>query len=145
MIKGLMLNLTKLMEDESCKTLFRSNKKRSHVEDYDGSFSRRRRLDFFSWKSIASNFSSTKSAPASKEVDFKTEAFTRMNNLELLQLYNVKTSGGFEDFPKNLAWLSWRGFPLKSLPANFCLENLAVLDLRNSSLQHVWKGHRVLL
>ncbi|XP_034204979.1 disease resistance protein RPV1-like [Prunus dulcis] len=145
MIKGLMLNLPKLMQDESCKTLFsRSNKKRSHVEDYDGSFSRRRRLDFFSWKSIASNFSSTNSAPASNEVDFKTEAFKRMNNLELLQLYNVKTSGGFEDFPKNLAWLAWRGFPLKSLPANFCLENLVVLDLRNSSLQHVWKGHRFL-
>ncbi|KAI5344496.1 hypothetical protein L3X38_012373 [Prunus dulcis] len=91
-IKGLMLNLPKLMEDESCKTLFnRSNKKRSHVEDYDGNFSRRRRLDFFSWKSIASNFSSTNSAPASNEVDFKTEAFKRMNNLELLLLYNPAT------------------------------------------------------
>ncbi|BBG97106.1 hypothetical protein Prudu_006122 [Prunus dulcis] len=104
--------------------------------DYDGSFSRRRRLDFFSWKSIASNFSSTNSAPASNEVNFKREAFKRMNNLELLQLYNANISGGFEDFPKNLACLSWRGFPLKSLPANFCLENLVVLDLRNSSLQH---------
>ncbi|VVA39488.1 PREDICTED: TMV resistance, partial [Prunus dulcis] len=144
-IKGLMLNLPKLMEDESCKTLFnRSNKKRSHVEDYDGNFSRRRRLDFFSWKSIASNFSSTNSAPASNEVNFKTEAFKRMNNLELLQLYNANIGGGFEDFPKNLACLSWRGFPLKSLSANFCLENLVILDLRNSSPQHVWKGHRFL-
>nr|XP_008375654.2 disease resistance protein RML1A-like [Malus domestica] len=144
-VKGLMLNLPVLMEDESLKPLFgKSNKKRCNVEDYEGKFSRRRRLDFFSWKSIASNFSSTNSTPASNDLKFRTDAFTMMNNLELLLLNNVSICGGFEDFPKYLTWLSWRGFPLKSIPANFCLENLVVLDLRNSSLQHVWKGTRFL-
>ncbi|CAL2244438.1 unnamed protein product [Prunus armeniaca] len=67
-----------------------------------------------------------------------------MHNLELLLLDNVKVSGGYEDFPKNLIWLSWRGCALKSIPTNFYLENLIALDLRNSSLQHVWKGTKFL-
>ncbi|XP_034206988.1 disease resistance protein RPV1-like [Prunus dulcis] len=143
-IKGLMLNIPMLIKDESSKIISSgSNRKRFHVEDYDGNCSSsRRRLGFFSWQSIS--FSSTNSFPVSNEIGFKTEAFRRMHNLELLLLDNVKISGGYEDFPKNLIWLSWRGFALKSLPTNFYLENLIVLDLRNSSLQHVWKGTRFL-
>ncbi|KAB2617025.1 TMV resistance protein N-like [Pyrus ussuriensis x Pyrus communis] len=75
---------------------------------------------------------------------FETKAFTKMLNLELLLLDNVKLSGSYEDFPKKLIWLSWRGFSLKSIPANFCMENLVVLDLRKSSLQHVWNGTKLL-
>ncbi|KAM1427564.1 hypothetical protein FF1_019721 [Malus domestica] len=75
---------------------------------------------------------------------FETKAFTKMLNLELLLLDNVKLSGSYEDFPKKLIWLSWRGFSLKSIPANFCMENLVVLDLRKSSLQHVWNGTKIL-
>lgn len=118
-----------------------SNQKRCHVEDFDGNCSRRRRLGYFSWISI--NSSSTNSTAASNEVDFKTEAFRRMHNLELLLLDNVKVSGDYEDFPKKLIWLCWQGFPLKSIPEKFYLENLVGLDLRNSTLQHVWKGTRV--
>ncbi|KAH0982040.1 hypothetical protein GBA52_009217 [Prunus armeniaca] len=143
-IKGLMLNIPMLIKDESSKiTSSGSNRKRFHVEDYDGNCSSsRRRLGFFSWQSIS--FSSTNSFPVSNEIDFKTEAFRRMHNLELLLLDNVQISGRYEDFPKNLIWLSWRGFALKSIPTNFYLENLIALDLRNSSLQHVWKGTRFL-
>ncbi|KAL6285074.1 hypothetical protein ACE6H2_009464 [Prunus campanulata] len=143
-IKGLMLNIPMLIKDESSKIISSgSNRKRFHVEDYDGNCSSsRRRLGFFSWQSIS--FSSTNSFPVSTEIGFKTEAFRRMHNLELLLLDNVKISGGYEDFPKNLVWLSWRGFALKSIPTNFYLENVIALDLRNSSLQHVWKGTRFL-
>ncbi|KAL6285071.1 hypothetical protein ACE6H2_009461 [Prunus campanulata] len=143
-IKGLMLNIPMLIKDESSKiTSGGSNRKRFHVEDYDGNCSSsRRRLGFFSWQSIS--FSSTNSFPVSNETGFKTEGFRRMHNLELLLLDNVKISGGYEDFPKNLIWLSWRGFALKSIPTIFHLENLIALDLRNSSLQHVWKGTRFL-
>ncbi|CAL8130203.1 unnamed protein product [Prunus armeniaca] len=143
-IKGLMLNIPMLIKDESSKiTSSGSNRKRFHVEDYDGNrSSSRRRLGFFSWQSIS--FSSTNSFPVSNGIGFKTEAFRRMHNLELLLLDNVKISGGYEDFPKNLIWLSWRGFALKSIPTNFYLENLIALDLRNSSLQHVWKGTKFL-
>ncbi|KAI5325540.1 hypothetical protein L3X38_034614 [Prunus dulcis] len=143
-IKGLMLNIPMLIKDESSKIISSgSNRKGFHVEDYDGNCSSsRRRLGFFSWQSISS--SSTNSFPVSNEIGFKTEAFRRMHNLELLLLDNVKISGRYEDFPKILIWLSWRGFALKSIPTNFSLENLIALDLRNSILQHVWKGTRFL-
>ncbi|XP_048430324.1 disease resistance protein RPV1-like isoform X2 [Pyrus x bretschneideri] len=135
-VKGLMLNL-------ACKrTLVVSDKQRCHVEDYDENSSRRSGLGFFSWKPIS--FSSTNSASASNEIDFKPEAFRRMHNLELLMLNNVNIRGSYEEFPKSLICLSWRGFHLKSVPENFCLENLVVLDMRNSSLQHVWNGIRFL-
>ncbi|VVA21175.1 PREDICTED: TMV resistance N [Prunus dulcis] len=136
-IKGLMLNLP------SEAIFSTSNQNRCHVEDFDGNCSRRRRLGYFSCISI--NYSSTNSTAASNEVDFKAEAFRRMHNLELLLLDDVKVSGDYEDFPKKLIWLCWRGFPLKSIPEKFYLENLVGLDLRNSSLQHVWKGNRFLL
>ncbi|CAN6679008.1 unnamed protein product [Malus baccata var. baccata] len=95
-------------------------------------------------KGLMLNFPSTESSPVLNEVGFETKAFTEMLNLELLLLDNVKLSGSYEDFPKNLIWLSWRGFSLKSIPANFCMEHLVVLDLRKSSLQHVWKGTKIL-
>jgi hypothetical protein len=130
-----------LMEGTSSQATFRSNKKRCHAEEYDGKYSRRRRLSLFSWKSMY--LSSKNSAPASIEADFITEAFRRMQSLELLLLKNVKLSGGYENFPKRLTWLSWLGFPLKSIPANFYLGNLVVLELQNSSLQLAWKGTKV--
>ncbi|XP_048430339.1 disease resistance protein RPV1-like isoform X2 [Pyrus x bretschneideri] len=135
-IKGLMLNLA------SKTTFVGCHKKRCHDEDYDGNCSRRRRLSFFAWKPIS--FSSTNSASASNETDFEAEAFRRMHNLELLMLNNVNVRGSYEEFPKSLICLSWRGFHLKSVPENFYLENLVVLDMRNSSLQHVWSGIRFL-
>ncbi|XP_048439065.1 disease resistance protein RPV1-like [Pyrus x bretschneideri] len=94
-------------------------------------------------KGLMLHFLPTDSSPTN-EVGFKTKAFTEMLNLELLLLDNVKLSGSYEDFPKNLIWLSWRGFSLKSIPSNFCMEHLVVLDLRNSSLQHIWKGTKIL-
>ncbi|KAM1413481.1 hypothetical protein ACFXTO_026073 [Malus domestica] len=135
-IKGLMLNLA------SKETLVGSDKKRCHVEDYDGNCSRRRRLDFFSWKPVS--FSSKNSASASNEIDFNAEAFRRMHNLEILMLNNVNDRGSYEEFSKNLVCLSWRGFQLKSIPGNLYLGNLVALDMRNSSLQYVWNGTRFL-
>ncbi|XP_068303771.1 disease resistance protein RPV1-like [Pyrus communis] len=135
-IKGLMLNLASKGSFVGC------HKKRCNDEDYDGNCSRRRRLSFFAWKPIS--FSSTNSASASNETDFEAEAFRRMHNLELLMLNNVNVRGSYEEFPKSLICLSWRGFHLKSVPENFYLENLVVLDMRNSSLQHVWNGIRFL-
>ncbi|TQD79623.1 hypothetical protein C1H46_034800 [Malus baccata] len=136
-IKGVMLNLARK------RTFVGSDKKRCHVEDYDGNCSRRRRVGFFSWKPIS--FSSTNSASASNEIDFKSEAFRRMHNLEILILNNINVRGSYKEFSKKLVCLSWRGFHLKSIPENFYLENIVVLDIQHSSLQHVWKGTRFLL
>ncbi|KAB2596461.1 TMV resistance protein N-like [Pyrus ussuriensis x Pyrus communis] len=76
------------------------------------------------------------------------EAFVRMTQLRLL-----KISRGFvfkdEYFKQhlfgslkllNLRYLSWLGFPLKSLPSNFQFENLVELDMRNSFIDRLWEG-----
>ncbi|KAM5563289.1 hypothetical protein ABKV19_018111 [Rosa sericea] len=135
-IKGLLLNHSMLMDGMSSKAIL--NNKRGHAEESDGNCSRRRRLSFFSWQSI--NYSSTNLASISSVADFKTEAFKKMPNLQLLLLNNVKVSGGYGEFPKTLIWLSWQGFPMKSIPADFCLKNLVALELKHSILQLVWKG-----
>lgn len=97
------------------------------------------------------------------------EGFATMRNLKLLHLNNVKfnrghkkfarslrwvwryasplnaklNGGGYKSFPTRLIWLSWHGFPLQFIPNVFSLEELVVLDMRNSSLQYVWKGPKV--
>ncbi|KAK8714402.1 hypothetical protein V6N13_149594 [Hibiscus sabdariffa] len=69
----------------------------------------------------------------------ETEAFEKMQRLQLLQLDHVKLKGDFKDFPKSLIWLRWHGFPMQSLPADFDIRRLVALDMRYSNLKRVWK------
>ncbi|XP_050230104.1 disease resistance protein RPV1-like isoform X2 [Mercurialis annua] len=80
----------------------------------------------------------------SKELVLKTEAFAKMQRLKLLRLSNAKLEGSYEDFPKTLISLSWRGFSLNSLPTNLYLEKLTVLDMRYSNLTYLWRKTRSL-
>ncbi|XWS65096.1 hypothetical protein CRYUN_Cryun05aG0061500 [Craigia yunnanensis] len=54
------------------------------------------------------------------------------------------TARDLKDFPKGLIWLRWHGFPLQSLPTDFDIKRLVVLDMRNNSLKHVWKDTKIL-
>ncbi|KAM7480808.1 hypothetical protein LguiB_005391 [Lonicera macranthoides] len=67
------------------------------------------------------------------------DAFKELRHLRLLRLSHVKLFGSYAVFPKELRWLYWRGLNLKSLPNEFQLENIVSLDIRNSSLERVWK------
>lgn len=115
-IEGLIFNLPMLKEDTTGRTIF-------------------------SWNPVDTAF--RKSSSVSNERDLHTDAFVKMQKLRLLQLSYVRLTGGYEDFPEELKWLCWRGFHLTSMPTNFPLENLVALDMRNSSLKHVWKGNKV--
>ncbi|KAM7474259.1 hypothetical protein LguiB_021502 [Lonicera macranthoides] len=66
------------------------------------------------------------------DVNLKTNAFKNMRKLRLLKLNYVQLAGSYEKFPKALEWLSWHGFPLKSIPIEFPLKNLVALDLSHS-------------
>lgn len=79
----------------------------------------------------------------SKDVDMETQAFAKMNRLKLLQLDYVRLKGGFKDFPKRLRWLRWHGFCMQSFPVDFEINELVVLDMRNSKLKQVWKDTEV--
>ncbi|KAL1109637.1 hypothetical protein V6Z11_D03G191000 [Gossypium hirsutum] len=75
----------------------------------------------------------------SNDVDMETQAFAKMKRLKLLQLDYVRLKGDFKDFPKRLRWLRWHGFCMQSFPVDFDINELVVLDMRNSKLKQVWK------
>ncbi|XP_016649880.1 PREDICTED: TMV resistance protein N-like isoform X2 [Prunus mume] len=80
----------------------------------------------------------------SNKVVLETNAFTRMVKLRLLQLSYVQLNGDYEEFPKGLRWLYWLEFPLDSIPSDFRLESLVVLEMHDSSLRKIWKGTKFL-
>ncbi|KAL7205655.1 hypothetical protein ACSBR2_018559 [Camellia fascicularis] len=147
-IEGLSLNINASNKDKSSRMV--GNAKRRNSGDlhdistmfYEGHPSKRRRLSFFSSFPIYSAL--RESFATSKEVDIQADAFSRMCELRLLQLYNVRLTGHYEKFPKKLRWLYWRGCPLKYIPNEFPLESLVALDMRYSRLEQVWRGTKLL-
>ncbi|XVE84670.1 hypothetical protein DITRI_Ditri17bG0031800 [Diplodiscus trichospermus] len=82
---------------------------------------------------------------AREDVFVSTEAFAKMVNLRLLKINSVHLcTGCYEKFSKELRWLCWHRCPLKVLPPNLDLGNLAVLDMRFSNVKKVWKETKIL-
>ncbi|XP_042479831.1 disease resistance protein RPV1-like [Macadamia integrifolia] len=67
-----------------------------------------------------------------------------MDRMRLLQLNYVHLRGGYEHLFKKLRWLCWHGFPLNSIPTNFNMEKLVVLDMQHSHIKEVWEEIKVL-
>ncbi|XP_015169445.1 TMV resistance protein N-like isoform X1 [Solanum tuberosum] len=130
-IEGLFFDMNMVKEDQS----------------FMGSSSSGRKWLFTEVKSYRFGFSRHPNKFSSKtlnELELGTNLFTIMNKLRLLQINYTHLNGAYKDFPKNLRWLYWRGFPLKCVPNDFPLESLSVLDMRNSCLERLWEGRRVL-
>ena len=94
-------------------------------------------FSFFSGQTVFTDVGS------SDEVYLRTNAFKEMKMLRLLQLNYAQIYGCYENFPKNLVCLCWRGFPLKFIPLELPVENLVVFDLSYSKLEQVWKKAKV--
>jgi hypothetical protein len=73
----------------------------------------------------------------------KTEAFTNMKRLRLLQINDVHLEGSYEHLPRELIWLCWHKCPLEFLPRNFHLKSLVVLDMQYSNVKQVWEKNMV--
>ncbi|KAK4339838.1 hypothetical protein RND71_041300 [Anisodus tanguticus] len=130
-IEGLSFDMNMVKEDQS----------------FMGSSSSGRKWLFTEVKSYRFGFSRHPikfSSKTTNEIKLRTDTFTVMNKLRLLQINYTHLYGAYKDFPKSLRWLYWRGFPLKCIPNDFPLESLAVLDMRNSCLERLWDGRRVL-
>ncbi|XP_048422838.1 disease resistance protein RPV1-like [Pyrus x bretschneideri] len=78
------------------------------------------------------------------ETILETNAFEKMPNLQLLHLSHVRLDGCYADFPTGLRWLCWFQFLLDSIPIDFPLGCLVVLEMQYSSLRQVWKGTKFL-
>ncbi|XP_050233434.1 disease resistance-like protein DSC1 isoform X2 [Mercurialis annua] len=85
------------------------------------------------------------------------KAFSRMTNLRLLKFYkqnwdvqNFLESGLLEYheskflhyLPNTLNLLHWEGYPYKSLPSNFSMENLVELKITWCSITQLWDGDK---
>ncbi|XP_059653200.1 disease resistance protein RPV1-like [Cornus florida] len=148
-IEGLILNLNVPREDRSTKEFHGlDNANRHHSEGFfdkstlhSKSNALKQRLGLFSWVPI--NSATVGSHSTSDEVELQTDAFSSMRKLRLLHLNYTNLAGDYEEFPRKLRWLCWRGFPLESIPNCFPIESVVALDMRNSSLKQVWTGNKV--
>ncbi|GFY95026.1 disease resistance protein (TIR-NBS-LRR class) family [Actinidia rufa] len=144
-IEGLIVDMRLLKKDESPLDVFDINRKRRFEEVINKSSLsnvwnsvKRYRLGIFYCQLLGT-------APGiSNPVVLETDAFSRMRKLKLLQLYHVHMSGSYEKFPKGVRWLCWHGFDFKSIPSDFPLESLVVLDMRYSRLINVFSETKFL-
>ncbi|KAI5344948.1 hypothetical protein L3X38_012825 [Prunus dulcis] len=80
----------------------------------------------------------------SNEKVLETNAFSRMRELKLLHLSHVQLNGSYAEFCTGLRWLCWTKFPLDSIPVDFPLESVIILEMQYSSLRQVFKGTKYL-
>ncbi|KAG5223894.1 TMV resistance protein [Salix suchowensis] len=76
---------------------------------------------------------------------FSTKSFTKMRRLQLLQITGaVHLVGSYSLLPRELIWLYWPKCPLKSLPSDFHLSELVMLDMQGSKVRKLWKVTKIL-
>ncbi|XP_020414267.1 protein SUPPRESSOR OF npr1-1, CONSTITUTIVE 1-like [Prunus persica] len=80
----------------------------------------------------------------SNEKVLETNAFSRMRELKLLHLSHVQLNGSYAEFCTGLIWLCWTKFPLDSIPVDFPLESVIILEMQYSGLRQVFKGTKYL-
>ncbi|KAK8473258.1 hypothetical protein PHAVU_001G093900 [Phaseolus vulgaris] len=76
------------------------------------------------------------------------DSLAKMTNMRFLRIhrrkwgcrFSVHLPDGIESLPNKLRYLEWEGFCLKSLPSNFCAEQLVELHMWNSKLKKLWDG-----
>ncbi|XP_061944116.1 disease resistance protein RUN1-like isoform X2 [Populus nigra] len=81
---------------------------------------------------------------ASEAKSLSAGSFAKMKCLNLLQINGAHLTGSFKLLSKELMWICWLQCPLKYLPSDFTLDNLAVLDIQYSNLKELWKGKKIL-
>ncbi|KAK2980042.1 hypothetical protein RJ640_029389 [Escallonia rubra] len=132
-IRGLILNIQKWKKSTSIETTTTYDWKyfgdKSSKQCHSGFLSR---LPMYS--AVVEKFFSKPD-----QLELQTSAFSRMSNLKLLQLSDIRLIGGYHEFPK-IRWLCYDRFPSTTIPPDFPLQNLDVLEMRCSSLKTFWIG-----
>ncbi|KAI5384429.1 hypothetical protein KIW84_071444 [Lathyrus oleraceus] len=88
-----------------------------------------------------------------KKVQLHAETFKKMYNLRMIEFYNscrvqddsnVTFHTFLNSLPNNLKFLRWDCFPQRSLPQEFCPDNLVTLDMHLSDLEQLWEKDKTL-
>ncbi|KAJ6871838.1 disease resistance protein RPP2B-like [Populus alba x Populus x berolinensis] len=139
-LRGLTVDMHALMED-NCTDIVCTDSMVCRKRQKLNFFQHRRIPTFISWEWLPDLFMGGKVQIGQTSLFpvLSMDAFRKMQNLKFLQLNYMKFYGSYEHFPKNLVWLCWHGFSLRSLPKLLCLEKLVVLDLSRSNLVDAWK------
>ncbi|CAL1351937.1 unnamed protein product [Linum trigynum] len=75
-----------------------------------------------------------------EQMELNVDAFSKMYNLRLLIMRNVKFDQGPASLPNGLRYIDWDGYPSQSLPASFRPNNLVELNLCHSSIRQLCCG-----
>ena len=89
--------------------------------------------------------------PIEAKEHLSAEAISKMKNLRLLKINNVKPPQGLNrglvQLPQGLSYLSnelcaidWHGYPLKSILTSFQPNKLVELRMHCSGIKKLWKG-----
>lgn len=81
--------------------------------------------------------------PDDYEARWSTGAFSKISQLRLLKLCDMKLPLGLNCLPSALKVLHWKGCPLKTLPLTNQLDEVVDLKLPHSRLEQLWHGMKV--
>ena len=76
-----------------------------------------------------------------QEASWNLDTFLKMNNLKLLKVNHLNYFP--THFLDDLRILDWTGYPSKSLPSSFQLDELVQLCLQRSKIEQLWIGIKV--
>ncbi|KAK5786731.1 hypothetical protein PVK06_041374 [Gossypium arboreum] len=83
------------------------------------------------------------------KLELEPTAMMKMRKLRILKFYHscgrILLCKGRLSFPKELRYLYWEGYPLRSLPTKLDLRYLVELDMRESHLEQLWEGKQDLV
>ncbi|RXH97801.1 hypothetical protein DVH24_010126 [Malus domestica] len=112
---------SRLFNDKEVYPVLKSNTKTSNVEAI-----------FLSWYNVA-------------ERPLKCVNFKVMSKLRLLIVDGGYKLNASLDLPNALRYLSWKGYPLESLPSKFSPKNLVELHMPYSKVKKLWKKDKRLV
>ncbi|XP_058743965.1 TMV resistance protein N-like isoform X1 [Vicia villosa] len=78
------------------------------------------------------------------EASWNIEAFSKLSQLRLLKLCEIKLPRGLGCLPSSLKVLDWRVCPLKTLPLTNRLDEIVNLKLYHSKIEQLWHGTQFL-
>ena len=78
-----------------------------------------------------------------KVEDLNAESFSKMRNLRLLKICNVRLPQGLISLSSDLRLMDWPEYPLTSMPKNFNPDKLVELIMPRSRIKQLWEGNWV--